>query len=76
MKSILILSTIFLTSCFHTEATETKAQYKALIGETSYRCRVLRPSRYNCGVDLFDCVTTTGYRFDSVICATNVTTGL
>lgn len=71
MKTIILVLTTFLTSCFATNAQDTKL-YKASINNVGFQCRSMGGVIQACGAFLYDCTDGSFRRFD-VVCATNVT---
>lgn len=71
MKYLLLITSLFLSSCFSSRAGNTKGAITGNFISGSYRCNYLAPSEFGLGVDLYDCVAN-GVRYQKVISATNV----
>lgn len=67
MKTILILTSLFLTSCLQTKADDAK---KITTMSGNFQCRSIG-AQETCGMRLYDC--TDGLRRFDVVCANNVT---
>jgi len=70
MKYLILITTLFLSSCFWSRANDTKA-IAGLMVAGPYSCRYMSASEFNCGVDLHDCVLN-GRAVQKIVCATDV----